>query len=147
MTGTPIFFYFGVPVVAQWLTNPSGVAPKRQKTKQKCFLGPNLQHMEVPRLGIELELQLPAYTTDTDTAMQDPSCICDLHHSSQQRQIFNPLSEARVEPTSSWILVRLITTEPRRELLLKVFNQSIEVFFHIIKDPFPSKTCYISSFI
>ena len=25
------------------------------------FLGPHLQHMEVPRLRIELELQLPAY--------------------------------------------------------------------------------------
>ena len=23
-----------------------------------CFLGPHLQHMEVPRLGVELELQL-----------------------------------------------------------------------------------------
>ena len=49
--------------------------------------------MEVPRLGVELELQLPAYTTDT--AMQDPSCVCDLHYSSQQHQIPNPLSEAR----------------------------------------------------
>ena len=27
------------------------------------FLGPHLWHMEVPRLGIELELQLPAYAT------------------------------------------------------------------------------------
>ena len=34
------------------------------------FLGPNLQHMEVPRLEVQSELQLPAYTTDT--AMQDP---------------------------------------------------------------------------
>ena len=25
----------------------------------------------------------------------DPSCVCDLHHSSRQRQILNPLSEAR----------------------------------------------------
>ena len=25
-----------------------------------CFLGPPLQHMEVPRLGVTLELQLPA---------------------------------------------------------------------------------------
>ena len=24
------------------------------------FLGPHLQHMEIPRLGVELELQLPA---------------------------------------------------------------------------------------
>ena len=49
--------------------------------------------MEVPRLGIELELQLLAYTTAT--AMTDPSRVCDLHHSSRQHQILNPLSEAR----------------------------------------------------
>ena len=48
--------------------------------------------MEVPRLGIELELQLPAYTTATAT--WDPSRVCDLYHSSWQRQILNPLSEA-----------------------------------------------------
>ena len=40
--------------------------------------------MEDPRLGAESELQLPG----------DPSLICDLHHSSQQHQIFNPLSGA-----------------------------------------------------
>ena len=34
------------------------------------ILGLHLLHMEVPRLGVELELQLPAYTTAT--AMQDP---------------------------------------------------------------------------
>ena len=34
------------------------------------FLGPHLQHMEVPRLGVKLELQLPAYTTATATQMQ-----------------------------------------------------------------------------
>ena len=49
--------------------------------------------MEVPRLGVELELQLPTYTTARAT--QDPSHVCDLHHSSQQRWILNPLSGAR----------------------------------------------------
>ena len=58
-----------------------------------CFLGPPPWHMEVPWLGVESELQLPAYTTAT--AMWNPSCICDLHHSSQQHQVFNPLSKAR----------------------------------------------------
>ena len=29
------------------------------------FLGPHLWHMEFPRLGVKLELQLPAYTTAT----------------------------------------------------------------------------------
>ena len=49
--------------------------------------------MEVPRLGAELELQLLAYVTVT--AISDLSHVCDLHHSSGQHQIFNPLSKAR----------------------------------------------------
>ena len=49
--------------------------------------------MEVPRLGVKLELQLPAYTTAT--AMPDLSHDCSPHHSSQQHQILNPLREAR----------------------------------------------------
>ena len=48
---------------------------------------------EVPRLGVQQELQLLTYATDTAT--QDPSRIFDLHHSSRQHQIFNPLSKAR----------------------------------------------------
>ena len=43
------------------------------------------------RPGVELELQLPVYTTAT----WDPSCVCDLYHSSHQCWILNPLSEAR----------------------------------------------------
>ena len=50
-------------------------------------------HMEVPRLGVQSELQLPAYATATATS--DPSCICNVHHSSQQCWILNQLSEAR----------------------------------------------------
>ena len=56
-----------------------------------CLLGPHQRHMEVPRLGVESELQPPAYAT----AMPDLSLICDPHHSSQQRRILNPLSKAR----------------------------------------------------
>ena len=62
------------------------------------FLGPHLQHMEVPRLGVESELQLPAYTTATATAAQDPRCVCDLPHFSRQHRILNPVCEAR-DPT------------------------------------------------
>ena len=57
------------------------------------FLGPHPQLMEVPRLGIESELQLP--TSATATAMPDPSRVCVLHHSSWQHRIFNPLSKTR----------------------------------------------------
>ena len=57
------------------------------------FLWPHLWHTKVPRLGVESELQLPAYAAATATP--DLSCVCDLHHSSQQRQILNPLRDAR----------------------------------------------------
>ena len=58
-----------------------------------CFLRLHPRHMEVPRLGVESELQLPAYTTATATP--DLSWVCDLHRSSWQRRILNPLSGAR----------------------------------------------------
>ena len=43
------------------------------------FLGPHPQHMEVPRLGVEAELQPLAYTRATAT--WDLRHIWDLHHS------------------------------------------------------------------
>ena len=49
--------------------------------------------MEVPRLGVELELELLAYTTAI--AMQDQSHVRELHYSSQQCWIPNPVSKAR----------------------------------------------------
>ena len=57
------------------------------------FLGPYLWHMGVPRLGAESELQQPTYAIAT--AMPDPSFICNLHQSSWQHRILNPLNEAR----------------------------------------------------
>ena len=62
-----------------------------------CFLGPYLQHTEIPRLGVESEQQLPAYATATATPDPSHVCnhICNLHHSSWQRWIHNPLSKAR----------------------------------------------------
>ena len=62
------------------------------------FLGPHPRHMEVPRLVVESELYPLAYTTATAT--QDSSHVCDLHHSSWQCQILNPLSEARDQTCS-----------------------------------------------
>ena len=70
--------------------------------------------MEVPKLGVQLELQLPAYTTATATP--DLSRVYDLHHSSQQHRVLSPLSEARDRTASSWILVRFVSTKPQGEL-------------------------------
>ena len=57
------------------------------------FLGPHPKYTEVPRLGVELEIQLLAYTRATAT--QDLSHVCDWHHILWQRRILNPMSKAR----------------------------------------------------
>ena len=92
--------------------------------------------MEVPRLGIELELQLLAYITAIAT--QDPSCICDLHHSSQQCQIPDPLREARdrthILMDTSRIHFCCTTTETpntaKLERMLREMNGGVPVLAH-----------------
>ena len=70
--------------------------------------------MEVPRLGIKLELQLPAFASVIAT--QDPSLVCDLL---QPVAILAPQPTERGQGSNlvpSWILVWFISTEPQREL-------------------------------
>ena len=62
-------------------------------------------HMEVPRPGVELELQLPAYTAATATP--DLSHVCDLHCS------------------SSWVIVGFVSAEPRQKLLFEELLLSV----------------------
>ena len=101
-----------------------------------CLLGLHWRHMEVPRLGVKLELQLPAYTTAT--AMPDPSHICNLHRSSWQPQILNPLSEA-----TNWILIFMNTNwalnllSCNRNSLQYIFLKKIFVRYVICEYFFP----------
>ena len=89
------------------------------------FLGPLLWHMELPRLGVELELQLPAYTTDIAT--QDLLHVFDFNHSSQQRQVLNPLSKTRdrtcILMDISWVHKPLSHSENSPKWLLEGFFQ------------------------
>ena len=63
------------------------------------------QHMEVPRLRVESELQVLAYTIAAATP--DLNCVCNHHHSLWQQRILN-LSKARdrthIFMDSSWAL-------------------------------------------
>ena len=54
------------------------------------FLGPHLKHTKVPRLEVESQLLLLAYTTATAT----PGPVCDLHHCSRPCQSLHPLVKA-----------------------------------------------------
>ena len=77
-----------------------------------CFLGLHLKHMEIPRPGVKMELQLPDYTTATAT--WDLSLVCNPHHSSLQHWILDPLSKARDQTRNlidpSWIPFPCATT-------------------------------------
>ena len=58
------------------------------------------RHMKVSQLGVESELQLPAYTTAHGNA-----------------RFLTRWTRLGIEPTSSWILVGFVTTEPWWELM------------------------------
>ena len=83
------------------------------------FLGPRPQHLEVPRLGGKLELQLLAYATATATP--DLSHVCDLHHSSWQRWILNVLSKARDQTWNLCFLVGFILPHHDRNSIYNFF--------------------------
>ena len=94
--------------------------------------------MDVPRLGVELEPQVPAYTTAEAT--RDPGYICNLHHSSRQCRILNPLSEARgwthVLMDPSWVHYHWATmgtpgiflTQNLKFLSRSLFTESYQTF-------------------
>ena len=60
------------------------------------FWGPHMWHMEVPRLGAQPELQLPAHTTAHG-------------HTRSLTHWFRP----GIEPSSSWMPVGFVTAEPQ----------------------------------
>ena len=69
--------------------------------------GAHLQHMEVSRVGVELELQLPAYTIATAT--WDLSCVCNLNNSHSKARSLTHEARPAIEPAPSWILVSFVT--------------------------------------
>ena len=82
-----------VNAVAWELLHAMDMAKKKNSLLILLFFRAVPMAYGVPRLGVELELQLLAYATATAT--QGPSYIRDLHHSSRQCRVLNQLSEGR----------------------------------------------------
>ena len=87
-------------------------------------LGPHLWQTEVPRLGVESEL--PVYTTATAT--QDPTHVCDLHHSSWQCWILTQWARPGIKPTTSWMLVRFLTRWAMTGIPSPIQNHAVQCF-------------------
>ena len=78
------------------------------------FLGHT--HMGVPRLGVELELQLTAYATVCQIWATSATYITAHDNARSLTHWARPW----IEPVSSWILVRFISTEVRQQLQVYV---------------------------
>ena len=68
-----------------------------------CFLGPQLWHMDVPRLEVESELQLPAYTQPQQCGIQVASVTYNTAHGNARS--LTQQARPGIKPPSSWILV------------------------------------------
>ena len=76
--------------------------------------------MEIPRLGVKSELQVPAYTTAT--AMRDPSYLSAYNTAHCNARLLTHGVRLGIEPASSWILVGFVSAEPQQELLYLCFD-------------------------
>lgn len=70
------------------------------------FLGPHLQHTEIPRPGVESECSRQPMPQPQKHRIWAESVTYTTAHGNLQ--ILNPLSEARDGTPSSWILVRFV---------------------------------------
>ena len=89
------------------------------------LLGTHLQHMEVPRVGVRLELQLLPTSQPQQCQIPAVSATYTTVHSNAGSLTY--WLGAGIKPTSSWILVRFITTEPQQELPRITFNKASEI--------------------
>ena len=84
------------------------------------------RHMELPRLGVKLELQLLAYATATATA--DLSRVWTYTTAHSNAGSSNHWVRPGIEPATLWFLVGFVSTMPRRELLY-IYNFCIFLYW------------------
>ena len=87
------------------------------------FFQLHLWHMEVPRLGVESELQLPTYTTAT--AMPDRALTVNYMAALGNAGSLTHWARPGIKPATSWILVGFI-----RHWAMKEMPESC-----VLKDP------------
>ena len=75
------------------------------------FLGLHSWHMEVPRLGVKLKLELPAYAMAQQCQIWAVSVTYTIAHSNVGS--LTHWVRPGIKPTPSWITVRFVPTEAR----------------------------------
>ena len=88
-----------------------------------CFLGLHPRHMEVPRLRVKSELQLPAYITAHSNAGS-----------------LTQWARPEIKPASSWMLVRFISAVPMGTPVSPLF---LLIFIHKGNSYFDQEICFL----
>ena len=84
------------------------------------FLGLHLQHMEVPRLGVQSELCCRPTLQPNQCQIWAGSATYTTAHGNTGSIIH--WARPGTEPATSWLLARLVSIAPRRELLNSFFD-------------------------
>ena len=87
------------------------------------FLGPYLLHLEVPRRGVESELQLLPTPEPQQSRIRATSLTYTTAHSNARS--LTRWVRPGIKPSSSWILVRFVSAEPWWELLMTSFTNGM----------------------
>ena len=80
-----------------------------------CFSGPQPWHMEVPRLGVTSDLQLPATSHSHSNAQIWATCATYTIAHGNSRSLTHWTGPG-IEPATSWCLVRFVSVLPWWEL-------------------------------
>ena len=99
----PYYVRLGIEPASSWTLGLISAAPQ-WKLLFFCFLGSQVWHMEVPRLGA------------IATATPDPNFVWDLCLLMTKQDPLTHWAGPGIKPASSWMLVRFVTAEPRYEL-------------------------------
>ena len=106
--------------IAFFLRNPNGFSLCKTSNTPHGFLRLQVWRMEVSRLGVLSELELPACATQLQQCgILDASMTYTTAHSSSGS--LTHWEAPGIKPTSSWVLVRFVTAEPQWELPLHGF--------------------------
>ena len=105
-----------------------------------CFLGPHLRRMEIPRLGVKLELQLRPMPQPRQRQIQATSAIYTA--ACGNAGSLTHWARPGIEPASSRILIGFISTELQRELLKIFFIFLIFIYLFFLLFLWAAPTAY-----
>ena len=117
------------------------------------ILGPCQHHMDVPRLGVELELQLPGLHHSHSNTPSELHVWLPPQFGSNSESLTN-WARPGIEPISSWILVGFLTHWATARIpidflfyffLLSIISQVFLKFFSILSEQLTPKHLQITN--